>query len=200
MGTRALTESPHVRRQPMSRKSVLAVLAVASVTAIVIASSPQFHDKNTTVQTFVTDVNSPNFGSVTVCFKASGLDSTVDVAPVTLAAGAGSNATARCRNNGGNCPEAANKFDISALSVTENFPIRNGQTTGCITLSVPVPADFCPSQTGTNGQTPVLIAVDYENLTLTLGPIPGGDGHPAITLTRNFGTLAAGDPNSCPAP
>src|SRR5437867_8413512 len=142
----ALTESPAVRRQPMSRKSVLVVLAVASITAVLIAARPQWHDKATGVQTFVTDVNSPNFGSVTVCFKASGLDDALGLAPVTLAAGPGSNATARCRNNGGNCPEAANKFDTSGLSVTENFPIRNGQTSGCITLAVPIPADFCPSQ------------------------------------------------------
>jgi len=184
----------------MSRKRVLATVAVASVTAVLIAASPQWHDKATSVQTFVTDVNSANFGNVTVCFKASGLDDALGLAPVTLAAGAGSTATARCRNNGGNCPEAANKFDTSGLSVTENFPIRNGQTTGCITLSVPVPADFCPSQQGTNGQTPVLIAVDYENLTLKLGPIPGSDGRTNIVITKSFGTLAAGDPNSCPAP
>ena len=183
----------------MSRKSVLAMVTVASITAVLIAASPQWHDKATGVQTFVTDVNSANFGSVTVCFKASGLDDALGLAPVTLAAGAGSNATARCRNNGGNCPEAANKFDTSGLSVTENFPIRNGQTTGCITLAVPVPSDFCPSQQGTNGQTPVLVAVDYENLTLTLGPIPAGDGHPS-SITKSLGTLAAGDPNSCPAP
>jgi hypothetical protein len=183
----------------MSRKSALVMLGIASVTAVVIAARPQFHDKATGVQTFVTDVNSANFGNVTVCFKASGLDDALGLAPVTLAAGAGSTATARCRNNGGNCPEAANKFDTSGLSVTENFPIRNGQVNGCITLSVPVPADFCPSQTGTNGQTPVLIAVDYQNLTLTLGPIPAGNGHPD-TITKSLGTLAAGDPNSCPAP
>jgi hypothetical protein len=170
----------------MNKRAVLVTAVLLSVVAfgVVVAQSPQFQTRQTGVTTFVQSVNSADFGEVTVCFKATGLGNTETLADVTLAAGEGSTATARCQNEGGNCPEAANKFAIAGLSVTEQFPIRNGQTTGCITLSVTPPADFCPGN-----QVPVLVAVDYQDLTLSL---------PDFGIEQQFGTLSAGDPNSCP--
>jgi hypothetical protein len=59
------------------------------------------------------------------------------------------NATAvyQCFNNGGNHPKAGNKETVStSLSTTGTFPVRNGQTTGSLTVGPPDQGDFsCPS-------------------------------------------------------
>ena len=61
------------------------------------------------------------------------------------------------------------------VTSTETFPVRNGQTTGTITVGPVGPGDFsCPS-----GQTLYLQSVCYDDITLsgagaTIGPFYTG--------------------------
>jgi hypothetical protein len=65
----------------------------------------------------------------------------------------------QCWNNGGNHPKAGNKETVStSLTTTGNFPVRNGQTTGSLTVGPPGEGDFsCPS-----GQTLFLMSATYS--------------------------------------
>ena len=132
--------------------ALLTLLALASLSAwIVLADSPHF----------ISATASCNGDNLEVCFKEAGLGNTV--VNITLAGTA--TATYQCFNNGGNHPKAGNKTTVSsAVSVTEPFTPRNGQITGCLSLTPPGPGDFaCP-----NGQ--VLVGptnVSYSGLSLT---------------------------------
>jgi hypothetical protein len=61
------------------------------------------------------------------------------------------------------------------------FPVRNGQTTGNITVTPPGPGDFsCP-----NGQRLVLASISYTNIV----PIDTGNGDTAnvpATVSKTF--------------
>jgi hypothetical protein len=164
----------------------LTLLGLACITSVTFAQSAQFHTKQTRVTSFVTNVNSDDFGDVTVSFKASGLGNTTGLANVVLSVDPTSDASFRCRNSGGNCPEAANKSQLQDTQVEGQFPIRNGSVTGSITFPSPEAADFCPG-----GQQEVLVGVTYVNITITL---------PDFGISQSFGTLSAGDANACPAP
>jgi hypothetical protein len=67
-------------------------------------------------------------------------------------------------SGGGNHPKAANKETVSGpLNAGGPFAVRNGQTTGSITVGPLGAGDFsCP-----NGQTLVLASVSYSNITLS---------------------------------
>jgi hypothetical protein len=164
----------------------LTLLGLACATAVTFADSAQFQTKQTRVTSFVTNVNSDDFGDVTVSFKASGLGTTSGLANVLLSVDPSSEASFRCRNSGGNCPEAANKSQLQDTQVEGQFPIRNGQVTGSITFPAPVATDFCPG-----GQEEILVGITYVNITVSL---------PDFGISQSFGTLSAGDANACPAP
>jgi hypothetical protein len=76
------------------------------------------------------------------------------------------NATAvyQCFNNGGQHPKAGNKETVStSLTTTGMFPVRNGSTTGSLTVGPPSQGDFaCPS-----GQSLFLQSVTYSGITVT---------------------------------
>ena len=101
-----------------------------------------------------------NSGSLTCSFKEAGLG---DVGPnVDITCSTQASAEYWCINRGENHPQAQNKETATGdVSKTGNFPVRNGQTTGTITVSPPpAPSDFrCPP-----GQSLILASVTYTNV------------------------------------
>jgi hypothetical protein len=70
----------------------------------------------------------------------------------------------QCFNNGGNHPKAGNKETVTtSLTTTGTFPVRNGQTTGSLSVGPPSQGDFsCPS-----GQSLFLQTVTYSGITVS---------------------------------
>ncbi len=79
-------------------------------------------------------------------FKDAGLGTGTTSIQITLSV-ATATATYQCFNGGGNHPKAANKETVStSLTTTGTFPVRNGQTTGSLTVGPPSQGTFaCPS-------------------------------------------------------
>jgi hypothetical protein len=133
--------------------AILAVLFVAGFTAsAALADSPHFIKASASVD---------GAGNLVCTFKEAGLGTTVSTEAVTCSADA--SAVYACINGGGNHPKAANKETVNGpVSGGGNFPVRNGQTTGSITVAPPSAGSFsCP-----NGQDLVLASVCYSNITL----------------------------------
>jgi hypothetical protein len=131
-----------------------AALAVMLATAAVaLADSPHFIKASATIN---------NSGQLVCSFKEAGLGTTLTTANISCSADA--TAVYQCFNNGGNHPKAGNKETVGGpVSNGGAFPVRNGQTTGSITVSPPGPGDFgCP-----NGQTLFLESVSYTNIVLS---------------------------------
>jgi hypothetical protein len=97
--------------------------------------------------------------TLTVSFKAAGLGN-VETADFTLSGEAV--VSSRCYTKSGNKPQAANKQETASLSTSETFPVRNGQTTGTITLTAPEPTLECPP-----GQIRVTESVTFQNVVLS---------------------------------
>lgn len=121
--------------------------------AVALADSPHFISASASVD---------STGTLVAAFKEAGLGTTTTTEQITL--NATGSATYACINGGGNHPKAANKETVTApVSSTGNFPVRNGQTTGSISVGPPGPGDFdCPS-----GQSLVLASVSYTDVSLT---------------------------------
>lgn len=117
------------------------------------ADSPHFIKASATIN---------SSGQLVCTFKEAGLGTTLTTANVSCSADA--TAVYQCFNNGGNHPKAGNKETVGGpVSNDGQFPVRNGQTTGSITVSPPGPGDFsCPS-----GQTLFLQSVSYTNIVLS---------------------------------
>jgi hypothetical protein len=100
-------------------------------------------------------------GNLVCTFKEVGLGTTATTEAVTCSADA--TAVYACINGGGNHPKASNKETVSGpVSGGGDFAVRNGQTTGSITVAPPSAGDFsCP-----NGQRLVLASVSYTNIVL----------------------------------
>lgn len=142
-----------MRRLVFVLLSALFGLALAAQSAF--ADSPHFLSATASV--------SSSTGQLQVSFKEAGLGTTVTTEKITLSV-ATATATYQCFNNGGNHPKAGNKETVSSsLTVSGNFPVRNGQTTGTITAGPPGPGGFaCPS-----GQNLFLVSVSYSGMLLT---------------------------------
>jgi hypothetical protein len=113
-------------------------------------------------------------GNLTVSFKAAGLGN-VGTADFSLTADE-AEAFWQCFTRSGNpvqgVPKKATETD---LVVTETFPVRNGQTTGSLTLLAPTAPDLqC-----TGNQVARLLSVTYYNVILS------GQG-----LTYEFGNIS----------
>ena len=138
------------------RKIVLttlaALLATGALASSAVAASPHFVG---TPQATVSG------NSLTVNFKAAGLgnSSTVDFALTGDV-----DVSSRCYTKSGNKPQAANKQETIAVSQSETFTVRNGQTTGSFTVA-PLSTLSCP-----RGQVAVIESITYD---LTLSG-PGG--------------------------
>jgi hypothetical protein len=147
---------------------MLATAALAVPAAL--ADSPHFIRASASID---------NSGNLVCTFKEVGLGNTATTEFVTCSADA--TAVYACLNGGGNHPQAANKETVSGpVGGGGEFDVRNGQTTGSITVAPPGPGSFsCP-----NGQTLVLASISYSNISLTgsagdTASVPG-------TLSRTF--------------
>ena len=131
--------------------AIVSALALASTVAL--ADSPHFIRAAASVD---------SSGNLVCTFKEVGLGNTATTEAVTCSADA--TAVYACINGGGNHPQAANKETVNGpVSGGGTFPVRNGQTTGSITVAPPSAGSFsCP-----NGQRLVLASVCYANVTLT---------------------------------
>jgi hypothetical protein len=127
-------------------------LAVSMLAAPALADSPHF----------ISASSGLSGSSLTCTFKEAGLGN-LGFSSIRETCSATASATYVCVNNGGNHPKAGNKETVTApVSGGGNFPIRNGQTTGTITVAPPGPGGFsCP-----NGQTLALASVTYTNVQL----------------------------------
>ena len=150
----------------------LAIVAFAGFMAITVwAASPHF------LKCSASGVNSD--GSLNVCFKIAGLG---DNQTLTVTASAHADAVYACKNNGQQCPNAANKVDVSGdVSASGTFTSgKNGSITACLTVDPPPTELTCP-----NGQKLVLVSVSYTNVSVSA---PGaGDCIPSPgTFAANF--------------
>jgi hypothetical protein len=158
----------------MKRLSMLTLTVIALSSFMVITSqaqSPHF------LKCSASGVNSD--GSLNACFKVAGLGSNQSL---TVTASAHADAVYACRTNGQQCPNAANKVEVSGdVSASGTFTSgKNGQITACLTVSPPDTSLTCPP-----GQKLVLVSVTYSNVTVTA---PGaGECDPAPgTFSANF--------------
>ncbi len=128
------------------------VLAVAASSA---SAAANFHGTPTAT------IN--NSGQLVCSGDVSGLG---NVSSTTATCSATSVATYQCINKGGHNPAAGNKTTVTGdVSDTEEVPVHNGRATANITLDPTGAGSFsCPG-----GQTLYLVAVCYNNITLTIG-------------------------------
>jgi hypothetical protein len=123
-------------------------------------------------------------GTLNACFKIAGLGSNQSI---DVTASAHADATYACRNNGQQCPNAANKVNVqSDVSATGTFTSgKNGQITACLTVDPPDTSLTCPP-----GQKLVLVSVSYTNVKVSA---PG-----AVDCNTSPGTFAANFFPNCP--
>jgi hypothetical protein len=142
--------SKTLRRILLAAVAVVATLALAGVAA---ADSPHFIKAGASIDT--------STGALVCSFKEAGLG---NVPTVDITCSATATVVYQCFNNGGHHPKAGNKETVQAdVSGSGTFPVRNGQTTGSITVPPPGPGTFsCPS-----GQTLFLQSVQYDNVTIS---------------------------------
>jgi hypothetical protein len=142
-----------------ARRTVASLVAVVSLSALAFGVSPGMADSPHFLKATASLDSS---GNLICTFKEAGLGSTVITANVSCNATA--SATYACINNGGNHPQAANKETVtSPVRGGGAFPVRNGQTTGSITVAPPGPGSFsCPG-----GQHLVFAAVSYNSITVS---------------------------------
>jgi len=97
-------------------------------------------------------------------FKEAGLGNTLTTESVTLHVDTAT-ATYACVNGGGNHPKASNKQSATAsLNTKGSFPVRNGSTTGSISVGPPAAGPFSPPCSPP--QTVVLVFVSYTHVVL----------------------------------
>jgi hypothetical protein len=163
----------------MKRISILifAGIALSSFMAITMwAASPHF------LRCSASGVNDD--GSLNVCFKIAGLG---DNQTLAVTASADADAVYACKNNGQQCPNAANKVNVQAnVSASGTFTSgQNGQITGCLTVEPPATALTCPP-----GQDLVLVSVSYTSVSVSA---PG-----ANSCNTSPGTFSANFFPNCP--
>jgi len=142
---------------------ILAALALAGT----IASADSIQCKSCNAA-----VNSTS-GNLVLTYDVSGLGNTAFAQWVITATVDGH---ARCKNGGGNCPEAANKFGPTDLQTKGTFSVRNGRARGSISVA-PATGLSCP-----NGQTATILDVTWDSVTFTVegvdltSSLANGDG------------------------
>jgi hypothetical protein len=153
----------HAKEKEMDRiiarwsKVMLALTALVCPAGNVWADSPHFINSQTTATL-------AQNGDLVVSWKEAGLGDNV---LINYEASADANATCTCLSRSGNCPAAANKVTVSGpVSAMGAF---NSGKNGTISKSLDVSPPPCPSSappTCGRGQTLVLSAVTYTNITL----------------------------------
>lgn len=135
---------------------LLAMLVMAASAAF--ADSPHFISEGTASITSTGAYQVSNF-------KEAGLGN-LGVTSISITLSATANATYACVNGGSNHPKASNKESVQAnISSTGTFPIRNGSTTGSLSVGPPPAGPFTPPCSPP--MTVVLISVSYTNVSLT---------------------------------
>lgn len=120
-------------------------------------------------------------GGLVVTYDISGLGGTTDAAFTLTATLEGH---ARCRNNGSNCPEAANKFGPNSVGTQGTLGVRNGRARG--TVSLPLSTGLvCPGN-----QQPIIIDATWTDIVFTV------EGHVLLSEPGPL-SFSAG---SCPTP
>jgi hypothetical protein len=150
----------------------LSMVALSGFMAITVwAASPHF------LRCSASGVNSD--GTLEVCFKIAGLG---DNQTLDVTASATADAVYACKNNGQQCPNAANKVHVQAdVSATGTFTSgKNGQITACLTVDPPPTTLTCPP-----GQDLVLVSVSYTNVQVS-APGAGSCQTSPGTFSANF--------------
>jgi hypothetical protein len=136
----------------MRRMLILATLVIVLLGMVVTVEAQNAH--------FVGRVTATLTGenAALVCWKEAGLGNNQ---LIDYTASADSTATFVCVNNGGQCPNAANKQSSSGLVIaTGTFSSgQNGSITQCLLILAPGIAPFCPG-----GQTETLDLLSFSNL------------------------------------
>ena len=158
----------------MKRLSILtlSMVALAGFTAITVwAQSPHF------LGCSASGVNSD--GTLNVSFRIAGLGSNQSL---TVTASADANATYGCLNHGQQCPNAANKVDVSGtVTASGTFTSgKNGSVRGSLTVNPPPTTLTCPG-----GQKLILVSVSYTNVSLS-APGAGDCETSPGTFSANF--------------
>src|SRR6266436_4269838 len=158
----------------MKRLSILtlAMVALAGFMAITVwAANAHF------LKCSASGVNSD--GSLNACFKIAGLG---DNQIVNVTATAHADAVYACKNNGQQCPNAANKVNVqSDVSATGTFTSgKNGSIRASLTVDPPDTTLTCPG-----GQKLVLVSVSYTNVTVSAPGANDCDPSPG-TFAANF--------------
>ena len=120
------------------------VAVLLATAAVAVAASPHF---------IGTPTISQQGNSLVVNFKAAGLGN-VPTANFSLTGTV--NVSSRCYTKSGNKPQAANKQETIDVNQSEDFAVRNGQTTGSFTIT-PLSTLTCPG-----GQHVVVESVSYD--------------------------------------
>jgi hypothetical protein len=162
----------------MKKLSILTctMIALGVMATALWAGSPHF------IRCRTSGLNSD--GTVDVCFKIAGLGKNQ---LLTVTASADANATYACKNNGGECPNAANKVNVSGTVTAQGTfqSGKNGQITNCLTIEPPSTTLQCPP-----GQDLVLVSISYTNVSVSA---PG-----ASSCDTSDGTFSADFFPNCP--
>src|SRR5207247_8661148 len=123
-------------------------------------------------------------GSLTVSFTIAALGSNQSI---DVTASAHADATYACKNNGQQCPNAANKVNVqSDVSASGTFTSgKNGSIRASLTVDPPSTTLTCPG-----GQQLVLVSVSYTNVRVSA---PG-----ASDCVTSPGAFAANFFPNCP--
>jgi hypothetical protein len=149
-------------------KKLFALLASLLATFVVAGgalSSPALADSPHYVQGPTATVSG---NSLTVSWKAAGLGNTVTSVDFTLTGTI--TTTSQCFTKSGNPVNGVPKTETIDVNATGTFPVRNGQTTGSLTVS-PISTLQC-----TGNQHVVILDASFD-LTLT------GDDLPPVHIT-----------------
>jgi hypothetical protein len=149
-------------------KKIFALLATLLATFVVAGgalSSPALADSPHYVQGPTATVSG---NSLTVSWKAAGLGNTVT--SVDFALTGTITTTSQCFTKSGNPVNGVPKTETIDVNATGTFPVRNGQTTGSLTVS-PISTLQC-----TGNQHVVILDASFD-LTLT------GDSLPPVHIT-----------------
>ena len=145
--------------------ALLASLLAAFVVAAGAMTSPALADSPHYVQGPTATVQG---NSLVVSWKAAGLGNTVTSVDFNLSGTV--TTTSQCFTKSGNPVNGVPKSETTDVNTTGTFPVRNGQTTGSLTVS-PLSTLEC-----TGNQHVVILSVSFD-LTLT------GDDLPPVHIT-----------------
>jgi hypothetical protein len=158
----------------MKKLSILTctMIALGFMATTVRAQNPHF------LSCDVSGVNSN--GTLSSDFRIAGLGSNVSI---TVTVSADASAVYACLNHGQKCPSAANKSTVTGTVTMQGIFTsgKNGSVRGSLTVDPP----SNPSLTCPGGQKPVLVSVDYTNVSLS-APGAGDCETSPGTFSANF--------------